>query len=309
MSSHDEDLTLENVDERIESLLHTQTDNIDLSEPLAHTVHDLRRVYDEEKRLKHVWKQISNRTEQKETFLGEKITMQDTYPYVRAGSFHDGLIQQERPPRYPKQLRNVVLVAATIILAAALIGGTGVLFFMFRGGSIAPAQQVGANPTPLQITQIPIPTTSLSQVHWTTYQSTFYTIQYPNNWTVITLPTPGGNSMLQQEVMFRPSANSDIYLSVSLLRNGQWNPDSLLKNDPLYKSGNILNQGQTMSGDIDWSTALVDASTNQPPSSTRVEVAYANHNHPYRIEFGAQPEHFPGNSEVLNAMFQSFKEI
>ena len=60
MNSRDEDLTLKNVDERVEQLLH-EGKHAGAPTPLAHTVHDLQRVYDEERRLEHVWERISSR--------------------------------------------------------------------------------------------------------------------------------------------------------------------------------------------------------------------------------------------------------
>lgn len=62
MDSRDEKLTLENVDEQIEECL---SPSQELQGPtvasLARTVHDLQSIYEEERRLEHVWARISNR--------------------------------------------------------------------------------------------------------------------------------------------------------------------------------------------------------------------------------------------------------
>lgn len=60
MDSCDEKLTLENVDEQIEQCL-TQFQGCQSSTmtSLARTIHHLQSIYEEERRLEHVWERIT----------------------------------------------------------------------------------------------------------------------------------------------------------------------------------------------------------------------------------------------------------
>jgi hypothetical protein len=187
MNSRDEDLTLENVDERVEQLLH-EGKHAGAPAPLAHTVRDLQRVYDEERRLEHVWERISSRAQSLEStiqlntiemsstiqsFQGEQKTMQDTSSSTGPGSFQDtpdGPLQPKHLPRR-RNWRNLGLgLAAAIVLIAIFAWTLAAVYHGTQtgsgGGTPVPAPTSAPRPTPTQapVTPTPRPTSTQEPV-------------------------------------------------------------------------------------------------------------------------------------------------
>lgn len=197
MNNRDEDLTLENVDERIEQLrragnklvsrAHIVSDlqgvyDVRASDPLAQTVRNLQRVYAEEQRLEHVWERISNRMQSLESALpadtteksrkqlssqGEQKTMSDTSSSPRTGGFQNmpgGPFQQPRPPHRQRWYNLGLGLAAAIILIGIFAWTITTLHHgqntQTSSGSPTPAATTPtATPTP---TPIPLQVTSVN---------------------------------------------------------------------------------------------------------------------------------------------------
>jgi hypothetical protein len=175
MNSRDEDLTLENVDERVEHLLH-EGKHADAPAPLAHTVRDLQRVYDEERRLDDVWERISSRAQSLEStiqfktiemsstiqsFQGEQKTMQDTSSSTVPGSFQDtpdGPLQPKHLPRR-RNWRNLGLgLAAAIVLIAIFAWTLAAVYHGTQPGSGAGTPVPTPTQAPVTPTPVPRPT-------------------------------------------------------------------------------------------------------------------------------------------------------
>lgn len=129
MKYHDDDLTPENVDERVEQAMHAQGEPKEAS-PLALMAQDLQQVYDEKRRLARVWERISGQAEvmeqtnrllqpmKQESSQGAHKTMYDTSP-MHPGSIQNG---PERPfqqkPRWNwSKITVAVAVAAVLIIS------------------------------------------------------------------------------------------------------------------------------------------------------------------------------------------------
>jgi hypothetical protein len=146
MNNRDEDLTVENVDERIEHIRRSPDNQMargrvlrelqsvyELSPtPLERTVHDLERVYAEDQRLERLWERINQRATTQErpyastqeehyqppSFQGEQKTMYNTSSNS-PGSFQPtpgGASQPPRPPRRRKFGLALGLAAAIILV-------------------------------------------------------------------------------------------------------------------------------------------------------------------------------------------------
>jgi hypothetical protein len=226
MNNRDEDLTLENVDERIEQIRRAQDNQIargrvvrelqsvyEISPtPLERTVHDLERVYAEDQRLERVWERISQRAtslespypstqeeiSQLQSFQGEQKTMRDpsannpgSFQQVPGGSF-----QPPRPPRRRRGLSLALGLAAAIILVGifawtitTLVHGKGT-----QTASGTPTATIAtATPTPSP-TAVPFKVTSVDMAVSPTSLSgyacgTSITVTY-----TATFHFPGGNA-------------------------------------------------------------------------------------------------------------------
>lgn len=169
------------------------------------------------------------------------------------------------------------------------------------------ATPVPATPTATPVPATPTATPAQKHQNWKTYHGMGFTIQYPANWLVTILPQGPDSAMFVQQVEFRPSAISSISFIVGVLYNGEMTPDSLLKNDLLYKSCKIDSTSKVTAGGILWSTALIETQGKQL-APAKIKLAYANHHHPYRIEFSTSPARFAANYATLNTIFHSFQE-
>jgi hypothetical protein len=155
---------------------------------LAHTVHDLQRVYNEERRLEHVWERISSRAQSREStmqlntiemsstiqsFQGEQKTMQDTSSSTGPGSFQntpDGPLQPKRLLRH-RNWRNLGLGLATAIVLIAIFAWTLAAVYHGTqtgsgGGTPVPAPTSAPRPTSTQapVTPTPMPTPTQAPV-------------------------------------------------------------------------------------------------------------------------------------------------
>ena len=357
MNSRDDDLTLENVDERIEQLTRTQSEQVDAFQPpvrivrevqsvydagaqtsLTRTVSDLQRVYDEDRRLEHAWERINFRTSslestmrpdtiekstEKQSFQGEQKTMKDT-SFTRPGSFEDRPTGPAHPPhRWNWRNLGLSLAAALVLIAIFAWSLTAVYHGTQIGSDATPVVPTPTGPAPVLTPTMPAgstavptptarsaqltPTATVSLSDWQTYHGLFFTIQYPANWSAtIIQPGPNGGIYMQQ-VEFRPSANSSLSFVVSSLYNGEMSPDTLLQNDTLYKSCKVDSQSKETVNGFLWSTAIIETQGTQL-APAKIKLAYANHKHPYRIDFSTPPTQFSANYGTLNTMFQSFKE-
>lgn len=198
MNNRDEDLTLENVDERVEQLRSTLGEqtvpippirsvrelqgvyDVDAPTPLAHTVRDLQRVYAEERRLEHVWERISARAQSLESttqahiigkpsnqqsFQGEQKTMRDTSS-TRPGSFQnmpDGPFQPPRPPRR-RGWRNFGLGLAAAIVVIGIFAWTITVLYHGQQTQIGSGHPTPAISTPTPIPSSPTPTPNSATV-------------------------------------------------------------------------------------------------------------------------------------------------
>lgn len=136
MNKREEDLTPENIDERIELFRYQRDANPPT--PLRHVIRDLQRVYDEEQQLEHIWKQISSRVQSldsttrldtfarpadKQPFQEEqKVIQQDTSLFTHPGGFQsmpDGRSQKKHSP-HRRWLNISMGLAAAIVVMAAL---------------------------------------------------------------------------------------------------------------------------------------------------------------------------------------------
>lgn len=194
MNDRDEDLTPENVDERVEQLRHAQSEptsapasqvhvvrdlqgvyDVGAPTPLAHTVRDLQRVYAEERRLEDVWERISQRAQslesakqthtigkpsQQQSFQGEQKTMSDTSP-TRPGSFQnmpDGPFQQQSPPRR-RGWRNLGLGLAAAIVLIGIFAWTIAALYRAPGTQTGSGGSTPVASTPAIVTPTPGTTT------------------------------------------------------------------------------------------------------------------------------------------------------
>ncbi|HEX7736444.1 MAG TPA: hypothetical protein VF458_16445 [Ktedonobacteraceae bacterium] len=169
MNSRDDDLTFENVDERIEQLMREgkQTGAPAPLAGLAHTVRDLQRVYDEERRLEQGWAKIrsraqslestavSKRTENRESFQGGQKTMRDT-PFTNPGSFQQmpgGSFQRKNSRRRRSLLTVGMGLAAAVVLIAVFAWLVSPMLHGTQPG-------MGSGGTPTTSTPTPQPTVS-----------------------------------------------------------------------------------------------------------------------------------------------------
>lgn len=149
--------------------------------------------------------------------------------------------------------------------------------------------------------------TATQQQSWQTYQSPYFTLQYPTTWIANVIPQGTQGGIYVQQVEFRPSSTSPISFTVSPMINQSTSPDTLLQNDILVQHNKVEAQGNETINGLTWSTATISTQGSQL-AVARIEVAYANHLHPYRVSFGTPPDQFDKNSVIFNTMFQSFQE-
>lgn len=172
------------------------------------------------------------------------------------------------------------------------------------GNAITPT----ATPTQPAATPTQPTATSTPQAQaWKTYQGMAFTIRYPAGWFVNVMQLGPNGGIYTEEVEFRPSATSMVAFMVSALYNGEMLPETLLHNDPLYKSCTITSESKVTVNGITWSMAT--GQTQGPQlAPAQVTIAYANDRHPYRVAFSAPPAQFASYTKTFHTMFYSFQE-
>ena len=341
MNNRDEDLTLENVDERIEQLTHAQNEPAGTPTPLTRAARDLQRVYEEERRLDHVWERISSRARtlestmqpamredlnHRQSFQGEQRTMRET-PSTRPGSFQntpDGPFQQQRPPRR-RGWRNFGLGLAAAVVLIAIFAWTMIGLYHGRGTQIAsggatPAVGTPAivTPTPMSpsptptyaaVTPTPMPSATATPIPtpaetaWQPYTCQYFTVKYPARW-VLTNSGPGGAYL--QTVQFRPAANSPIQANVSVMYNNDLSAAQLLQQDSIVKAGTLESTKTVTYNGLNWTVGVVSISGSAQAQAAEIEVAYSNQTHSYRAEFAAPPDQYAAYSSTFQSMLASF---
>jgi hypothetical protein len=341
MDSSDEKLTLENVDERIEQcLLQSWGLQPQTGTSLARTVHNLQSIYEEERRLEHVWTHINSRasalksanatmqTGRLQLVQGEKTAPPDA-PVERFSSVLRGSDKQPRPLFRRSWYKPAIGLVAAIILIAFFIGP--MVSYALRGlqtaspkpsaKTVTPQTQptvnvskqadpkkTGSTVTPTIAptatpppTAVLSPTTNVSSIK--VYSSQYFTIQYPTNW-VVTDVTTGGT--YQQTVQFRPSATSSVFANVNVMYSSGLSSDLLLLADDDVKRGTLQSTSSVTYHGIAWTVGIVNLQAPLLGQSSKIEVACSNQNAPYKIKFSAPPDMFDSYTKVFNAMLASF---
>lgn len=303
MDSHDEELTIENVDERVEEFSLFQ-----LSRPPAlmpRLAYDLKNFYDEERRLKQIWERISSRAAflNANTMLGavdellpgdslqaEKRAGRDN-TNANVGSFNSGPRRLDKRPRSPYRWRNlgIGLVAALALIAILTWPVLSLVFHSMSQSSVNMA------------TPRPLPTRSGAAMQ--KYASQYFTVQYPANWTTAGTTT-GGTSL--QTAWFHPLATSSVKISVEAMPHSDFSTDQLLRKDPDVQRGTLVSTNTVTQHGISWVVGLVSLTSSTKALLGKLEVAYTHQQTPYKIEFSAPPDLFEKYLATFNAMLSSF---
>jgi hypothetical protein len=339
MNNREEDVTLENVDERVEQILRSQSESAGAQESLTHTVRNLQRVYAEERSLEHAWERITRHAQSlestmqlnaiekpsnRQSFQGEQKTMQDT-PSTRPGNFEripDGPLHRERPPRR-RHWRNLGLgMAAAIVLITIFAWTITAVYHGHNGtqlasggptttvgtpGIVTPTPATQAQPTPAAtptatpvLSPTPMPT-AVPVVQAYVCQS--FSVKYPASW-LITSSGPGG--AYQQAVQFRPTATSPIIVNVGALYNNDLSAVQLLQQDSDVKKGTVEGTVTTTHNGLAWTIDIVSVSGSAQAQPEKLEIAYSNQVHPYRLELVAPADQFASYSPTFYSIFASF---
>jgi hypothetical protein len=345
MDSSDEKLTLENVDEQIEQCLSQSWEpQLQTRTSLARTVHNLQSIYEEERRLEHVWTRINRRASALKSdnaitqadglqlVQGEKTAPQDA-PVERFSSVLRGSDKQPRLLFRRSWYKPAIGLVAAIILIAFFIGP--IVSYALRSlqttspkppaKTVTPQTQptvnaskqadpkTGSTVTPTIVsTTAPAATPSSTAVLSPTtnvsgikvYSSQYFTIQYPADW-VITSETTGGT--YQQTVQFRPSATSSVFVNVNVMFRNALSSDLLLLADPDVKQGTLLSTSSVTYHGISWTVGTVAIAGSLQAPASKLEIAYTNQGTtPYRIELGATSDTFNSYTQIFNTMLASF---
>lgn len=186
------------------------------------------------------------------------------------------------------------------------------MFTSFHARNVVPSVGVTATPTfiptatPTAIsspvsTPTPTPTTNVLSVK--VYNGLYFTLQYPATW-VITSVTTGGS--YQQTVQFRPSATSPVYVNVNVMYSSSLTSKLLLLADPDVLLGTLLNTNTITSNGLSWAIGIVNLQSLLQSQPGEAEIAYANQNVPYKVEFAAPQDMFSSYTDVFNTILSSF---
>lgn len=304
MDSRDEELTIENVDERVEELSLVQVSQPPAMMPLARVARDLHSFYEEERRLKAIWERINSRA----IALHAATVVENTDEQRFPGSFQtDGKAGPAksrsdvgslnsiplRPRKLARASRRWSNLGAGLVAALLLIAILAWPAFALVRHTLG-SQSAAKTATP-QATG-----TSLSMK---AYTCQFFTIQYPTDWTIANTTTSG---VALQTVRFRPLAASSVEITVAALPSSKLSSAQLLHADPDVRRGSLVNTSTVTYHGMLWSVERVDLmSSLQAPLGT-LEIAYSNQKAPYKIELSTPPDLFAKYSTVFNAMLSSF---
>jgi hypothetical protein len=344
MNNREEDVTIENVDERVEQIIRGQYEPADAQEPLTHVARNLQRVYAEERRLEHAWERIARHAQSlesttqfnaieksstRQSFQGEQKTMQDT-PSTRPGNFEripDGPSHRERPPRR-RRWRNVGFgLAAAIVLIAIFAWTITAVYHGHNGTQVAsggPTTTAGTpaivTPTPATIqptpaatpTVMPQPTPTPGQLQPTptlaSSISQLYLCQYFSMRYpakwISTSSGPGG--AYQQAVQFRPAATSPVIVNAGALYNNDLSAAQLLQQDSDVKMGTVEGTVTTTHNGLAWTVDIVNVPGSAQSQPEKLEVAYSKQIHPYRLELVVPADQFSSYSPIFDSILASF---
>lgn len=301
MDSRDEDLTIENVDERVEELLLFQVSQSPATMPLAHLTHDLHNLYEDERRLKAIWERVNSlATVANADYVPGKASEPTLNGSFQAGkkagqakSWSDVGSLDSMPPLARKRpqpwcrWRNLAVgLAAALLLVAILALPTFSLIF---------------RSTPTLGSQPPTPVGN--RLAMKKYACQYFTIQYPADWALS--DTTIGDSALKT-VHFHPTATSAVAITAVALPASGLSAQQLLHTDPDTQRGTLVSTNTVMYNGIPWSVDLINLISSTQAPLGKLEIAYSNQNAPYKIEFSAPLDLFASYAAVFTTMLRSF---
>ncbi len=315
VDSRDEELTRENVDERVaQELAQLQASQSLAMTSLARTVRNLQIIYEEKRRVERVWERMNDRASALDLTVSLESSEADAPVAIpplhlpgKAVQDGNGLVRGNfnSLPRKPEpgkpswrlhRWRNVGfgLVAALILITLfAPFFAWPMLAFHFHGS------QAGSLRLPAK-TSSPQP-----QLVMREYTGQYFKIQYPANWIIAGVTTERTASY-SQTVQFRPSTTSSIEINVSAMHDNDLSIYQLLHRDPHVKLGTLGSTHTVTSHKIPWAVGVVDLASSSPTQVNKREIAYSKQTNPYRIELAATPDMFEQYSAIFNAMLASF---
>lgn len=291
MDGRDEELTLENVDEQVEqhlARLHESPSEDRTS--LARLVYNLQSGYEEKRRLEQVWERINSRAS---ALNLEGIVVQEEQTFPGSQSEQKERVQQfGKRSRLPRRWRwrdiGIGLAAAILLLSIVVYS---VWAYAFHDTQVAGPQ--------------PTATPQFSGRSMKEYDSQYFKIQYPAEWTIAGT-TPGSASSYLQTVQFHPVNMSSVVVNVEALSATSYSSGQLLSMDADVKLGKLSDTHAVTYHGISWTVGVVDLGGTAQGQTGKLEIAYTNQENPYRIEFGATPQLFETYSATFDAMFASF---
>lgn len=345
VDSRDEELTLENVDEQVaRELAQFQASQPSTMTPLARTVRNLQIIYEEKRRLEHVWERLNNHVSALDSAAlhsvvspesGEESTLASIRPLHlpgKVGQDGNGLLGGHfntiphklgpgKQPQRPRRWRNLgygLVAALVLITICAIVFARPMLISHFHGS------QAGSHPTPVKTVSLqphlsphvePTITPTASPTSTATPQPTVsvpamkeYNTQYFKiqypAGWVITSVTTGGTS--RQTVQFRPSATSAVFVTIDAMYPNDLSGSQLLNIDPDVNLGTLVSTSTMTYHGIPWTVGIVNLAGSLLSQPSTLEVAYSNQGAPYKIKFSAPPGLFASYSSIFHAMFTSF---
>jgi hypothetical protein len=306
MDGRDEELTIENVDERVEELSLFQVSQPPAMMPLARVVHDLHSFYEEEHTLEAIWERISSRTlamysDSAWLEVDELSLTGSSQASKKAGqargepdvgslrSIPHGPKEQFRAPRRWRKL-GAGLAAALVLIA--ILAWPAFSLFMHTTGS-GPAAK----------TATPQSQPAANGLAMKEYTGQYFTIQYPAGWTIADEVTDGTSL---QTVHFHPAAASSAEITVAVLRSSKLSSEQMLHMDSDVQRGTLMGTSTVTRHSIPWVVGLINLTSSTQASLGKLEIAYSNQQAPYKIECSTPPDLFAKYSMVFNAMLSSF---
>lgn len=293
MDCHDDKLTPENVDEQIEQELARVQNHLPANEAsLAQLVCNLKEIYEEKLRLEQVWERINSRAA---ALNLSAILEQEKQPAAiqQRGNLRAVQPASESRPRLLRRRRwrniGTSLAAAVLLLA----------FAAYSVWAYALHNPQGASQQPVVKTATPLRPTMRE------YNGEYFTIQYPAGW-VITRAAAEASSSSLLTVQFRPAVTSPVEVNVDAMAATGFTSDQLLHMDVDTKLGRLVSTYTVLSHGISWTVGIIELGGSAQNQAGKLEIAYSNKEHPYRIEFGAMPRLFEAYVSIFHSMFASF---
>ena len=294
MDSHDEKLTLENVDEQIEHLLAAPQESLPANNAsLARLARNLQDVYEEKRRLEQAWERINNRlltlpkgaATQSEAEVAAWKEEQQGNAYAISRKF-DQRLHPSRPHRWREF--GISLAAAILLLTLMVYSVWAYVLHNPREASPQPTATPHSNGWNMQ-----------------EYSGQYFRIQYPGEW-IVTSPAMKNVGASLQTVQFHPSNRSSIEVNVDAMPDTSYPGNQLLHMDTDVKLGRLLSTRTISYHGISWTVGMIEFGGNAQAQTGKLEIAYSNKEHPYRIEFGATSGLFTTYLQVFDSMLASF---